>query len=208
MDRACVHRARRLRERIGYDGSGRHAQGLHGLRSERTADRGRQSLDAFGHPLDRAPAPASFMTAHPTFGLSDALYRRMVEIAVDDPNPMQLRYHDRSAPPPRAGTMTLQHEHQAARRTPCATCATPTSNCCTASIQRRRTRSSATPRRTTIRPKLSTFASWVGYDLDGRTDIAWTYLVQGASSLGKRGPRSLDIRERFLTIKHKGGRRQ
>ena len=58
MDRACVHRARRLRERIGYTRSGDDAQGLHGLRRE---DGGRSRFAARrSRNAGRVRAPASF----------------------------------------------------------------------------------------------------------------------------------------------------
>ena len=52
-----------------------------------------------------------------------------------------------------------------------------------------------------LRPKLTTFASWVGYDLDGRNDIAWTFSFQ-VRLLEKRAALA-DIRERFVVLKHK-----
>jgi phosphoenolpyruvate carboxylase len=52
-----------------------------------------------------------------------------------------------------------------------------------------------------LRPKLTTLASWIGYDLDGRTDIAWTFSFQ-VRLLEKRGALA-DIRERFVVLKHK-----
>src|SRR5690606_5560655 len=53
----------------------------------------------------------------------------------------------------------------------------------------------------TLRPKLATIASWVGYDLDGRTDITW--LDSFSLKLEEKFDALTDIRERFLTIKQR-----
>ena len=80
MDRACVKRACHLRERVGF------------------VDRG-TTYKEFADYVEGAAAAADFetfkarwerartgivLTAHPTFGLSDALSKRIVEIAVAD----------------------------------------------------------------------------------------------------------------------------
>ena len=54
-----------------------------------------------------------------------------------------------------------------------------------------------------MKPRLATLASWVGYDLDGRTDIAWTFsfLVR----VREKQAALNDIRERFLELKGKLG---
>ena len=52
-----------------------------------------------------------------------------------------------------------------------------------------------------MRPKLATIASWAGYDLDGRTDIAWTFSIK-VRLLEKRAALA-DVRERFIVLKHK-----
>ncbi len=50
-----------------------------------------------------------------------------------------------------------------------------------------------------LRPKLATFACWVGYDLDGRTDIDWrnSFILR----LQEKRASLADIRERFLGLK-------
>jgi len=48
---------------------------------------------------------------------------------------------------------------------------------------------------------MTTFASWIGYDLDGRTDIAWTFSFQ-VRLMEKRAALA-DIRERFIILKHR-----
>ena len=81
MDRACVRRARRLRERIGYVDQ---ATTLKDFTTyvEKTAKEAGDSLRRLRRAAGIAARTGIVLTAHPTFGLSDALYRRMVEIAV------------------------------------------------------------------------------------------------------------------------------
>jgi phosphoenolpyruvate carboxylase len=137
------------------------------------------------------------LTAHPTFGLSDELYSRMVDIAVADPSDEDAKIGLAHRP---SGKITLEHEHK----------------CAQDSIQNLRNAyedllhgfySVAAQKfgneAYALRPKLTTFASWVGYDLDGRTDIAWTFSFK--VRLMEKRAALVDIRERFLTLKHKLG---
>ncbi|MFA5901108.1 MAG: phosphoenolpyruvate carboxylase, partial [Hyphomicrobium sp.] len=50
-----------------------------------------------------------------------------------------------------------------------------------------------------LKPKLATFACWVGYDLDGRTDIDWrkSFILR----LKEKRASLADIRERFIGLK-------
>ncbi len=54
-----------------------------------------------------------------------------------------------------------------------------------------------------LKPHLATFASWVGYDLDGRNDIRWTFsfLVR----IKEKQAALNDIRDRFLGLRGKLG---
>src|ERR1700753_4194993 len=82
MDRACVRRARGLRDKIGYvDQASTLKDFTSYVGKTATAAGGR--LEAFAERWSRART-GIVLTAHPTFGLSDALYRRMVDIAVAD----------------------------------------------------------------------------------------------------------------------------
>ena len=80
MDRACVKRARHLRERVGFVDRGttykEFADYVEGAAA--AAD-----FEAFKKRWERART-GIVLTAHPTFGLSDALSKRIVEIAVAD----------------------------------------------------------------------------------------------------------------------------
>ncbi len=193
MDRACVRRARRLRENLDYVDQ---ATTLKDFTSyvERTADAAEGSLDAFADRWARARTGIVF-TAHPTFGLSDALYKRMCEIAVSDPEARDEHIGLPHRPEP---SLTLQHEHK----------------CVQDAIRNLRNSYeellhgfySVSAQKFgegayKLRPKLATVASWVGYDLDGRTDIAWTFSFH-VRLLEKRAA-LVDVRERFVVLKHK-----
>lgn len=194
MDRACVHRARRLRERIGYQDQATTLKDFT-AHVEKTADQA-GSLQVFAERWGRART-GIVLTAHPTFGLSDELYHRMVEIAVHDPNDADVTI---GLPHRPSGKITLQHEHK----------------CAQDAIQNLRNAYEELlhgfysvaaqkfgPEAYNLRPRLTTFASWVGYDLDGRTDIAWTFSFK--VRLMEKRAALVDVRARFLNIKHKIG---
>jgi phosphoenolpyruvate carboxylase len=193
MDRACVRRARRLRERIGYVDQATTLKDFTGY-VEKTVTESKGSLQAFADRWSR-PRTGIVLTAHPTFGLSDALYRRMIEIAVSDSPADSVEIGLPHRPEP---SLTLQHEHKCAQE----------------AIQNLRNAyeellhgffSVASQKfgdgAYKVRPRLTTFASWIGYDLDGRTDIAWSFSFH-VRLLEKRAALS-DIRERFVILKHR-----
>jgi phosphoenolpyruvate carboxylase len=193
MDRACVRRARRLRENIGYVDQASTLKDFT-AHVEKTAAEAAGSLQNFTDRWARART-GIVLTAHPTFGLSDALYSRMLEIAVSDSKTDSVEIGLPHRPEP---SLTLQREHK----------------CAQAAIQNLRNAyeellhgffSVASQKfgdaAYKIRPKLTTFASWIGYDLDGRTDIAWTFSFQ-VRLLEKRASLA-DVRERFVVLKHR-----
>ena len=152
------------------------------------------SIESFAERWSRART-GIVLTAHPTFGLSDALYRRMVEIAVSDTPAKDVTI---GLPHRPEETLTLQHEHKCVQDA--------IGNLRNAyeellhgffSVAAQKFGDAAFK----LRPKLTTFASWVGYDLDGRNDIAWTFSFQ-VRLLEKRAALA-DIRERFVVLKHK-----
>ena len=124
MDRACVQRARRLRERDRLRRSGDDVQGFHDLRR---ADGEATPTSKPSRPRWERARTGIVLTAHPTFGLSDALSRRIVEIAVSD---RRRRHADRPAAPARQ-TASRSTTSTRARRTRSAICATPTTSCST-----------------------------------------------------------------------------
>ncbi len=192
MDRACVRRARGLRDKVGYVDQATTLKDFIAY-VEKTANEVGNDIQAFAERWSRART-GIVLTAHPTFGLSDALYRRMVEIAVADPSAdMTIGLPHRPEP-----TLTLNHEHK----------------CAQDSIRNLRNAyeellhgfySVASQKfgeaAFRLRPKLTTFASWVGYDLDGRTDIPWTFSFE--VRLREKRAALADIRERFVVLKHK-----
>nr|HPG88727.1 phosphoenolpyruvate carboxylase [Hyphomicrobium sp.] len=193
MDRACVRRAKKLREKIGYIDQATTLKDFT-TAIERSAVEAKGSIQAFADRWSR-PRTGIVLTAHPTFGLSDALYRRMLEIAVSDsPNDsVEIGMPHRPEP-----SLTLQHEHKCAQDA--------IRNLRNAyeellhgffSVASQKFGDAAYK----IRPKLTTFASWIGYDLDGRTDIAWTFSYQ-VRLIEKRAS-LVDVRERFVILKHR-----
>ncbi|MBR2535286.1 MAG: phosphoenolpyruvate carboxylase [Hyphomicrobium sp.] len=193
MDRACVRRAKKLREKVGYVDQ---ATTLKDFTSaiERSANEAGGSIQAFAERWAR-PRTGIVLTAHPTFGLSDALYKRMLEIAVSDSPTDSVEIGMPHRPEP---VLSLQHEHKCAQEA--------IHNLRNAyeellhgffSVASQKFGDAAYK----IRPKLTTFASWIGYDLDGRTDIAWTFsfLVR----LQEKRASLVDVRERFVVLKHR-----
>jgi phosphoenolpyruvate carboxylase len=88
MDRACVRRARRLRERIGYtDQAATIKEFTKALEQSVLSNLSpEQQFSAFQERWCRART-GIVLTAHPTFGLSDNMSKRIIEIAVADQPP-------------------------------------------------------------------------------------------------------------------------
>lgn len=195
MDRACVRRARQLRNKIGYVDQ---ASTLNDFMAyvEKTAGESGKGIEAFAERWARART-GIVLTAHPTFGLSDALYKRMVEIAASDDDTSEIALGLPHRPEP---VMSLQHEHK---------CAQDAIRNLRDAYEELLHGFYSVAARTygedayKIRPKMTTFASWIGYDLDGRTDIAWTFSFQ-VRLIEKRAA-LVDVRERFIILKHKLG---
>lgn len=193
MDRACVRRARSLRQRIGYEDQSATLKDFTSYIEKTAAEA--KTLEKFGARWTR-PRTGIVLTAHPTFGLSDALYRRMVEIAVaEDAGNVTIGLPHRPEP-----SLTLQHEHK----------------CAQDAIRNLRdayeellhgfysvASNKFGDKAFSLRPRLTTMASWIGYDLDGRTDISWSFSFH-VRLLEKRAALA-DIRERFIVLKHKIG---
>jgi phosphoenolpyruvate carboxylase len=189
MDRAFVHRARDLRERVGYiDPAQTHkefADFIEGLAKS-------MDFEAFAARWSRARNGIVF-TAHPTFGLSEALSHRIVEMAVADkvdPNAVIGLPH---RPDP---NIDLAYEHSRAQKS--------ISNFRDAYTELLQSFFSVAASRYgdkafKLRPQLATVASWVGYDLDGRNDIKWTFSL--LVRIKEKQAALNDIRERFLALK-------
>ena len=195
MDRACIHRARRLRERIGYvDQASTLKEFSAFLEGRMPEGDGEDGYKAFCDRFARARNGIVF-TAHPTFGLSEALSRRMVEIATTDEAPEGGRI---SLPHRPDDKIDLGYEHaraQEAVRNLRSGYFDLLNSFYSVAAQRYGNRVYS------LRPRLATIASWVGYDLDGRTDITWSrsFLLK----LEEKRAALIDFRERFLAIRHR-----
>lgn len=201
MDRACINRAHKLRHKIGFvDQATTHKDFSEYVeKTIAAASEGKSPEQAFADFSARWSRVRTgiVFTAHPTFGLSESLYRRMVDIAVGDPNAKDVTIGYPHRPD---NGLTLPYEHKAVQD----------------SVRNLRNSyeellhnfySVAAPKFGDkiykLRPKLATVASWVGYDLDGRTDISWAFSF--ITRLNEKRASLVDIRERFLTLKHKLG---
>ncbi|KWT70950.1 Phosphoenolpyruvate carboxylase [Hyphomicrobium sulfonivorans] len=189
MDRACVQRARHLRERVGFvDRSTTYQEFADFVEGAAAA----ADFDTFKQRWERART-GIVLTAHPTFGLSDELSKRIVEIAVADefdPNtPIGVPHRPDDS-------IDLAYEHRRAQNA--------IQNLRNAYVELLDSFFSAAVHRFgdkayTLHPKLATFACWVGYDLDGRTDISWrkSFILR----LTEKRASLADIRERFFAIR-------
>ena len=198
MDRACSHRARRLRERVGYVDQATTLKEFAAFVESRMpqdlpAD---ESYAAFTERFSRA-RNGIVLTAHPTFGLSEALTRRMVEISSSGEYPED--EEERIGLPHRPDDkIDLAYEHARAQDA--------IRNLRTGYYELLNSFFSVAAARYgdrvySFRPNLATIASWVGYDLDGRTDITWSrsFLLR----IEEKRAALIDFRERFLSIRHR-----
>ena len=195
MDRACVRRAESLRDRVGLVEGAQSVEDFSAF-VETTIGEGSDeaSFRAFESRWSRART-GIVLTAHPTFGLSDAISRRMIDIAVsgsDDP-----RIGLPHSPDTR---IDLAYEHERAQDA-ILNLRSSLTDLLNGFFSRAAQRFG--DRAYEMRPRLATFASWVGYDLDGRTDIQWNYSFQ--LKLEEKRTALADIRERFLSLKHRIG---
>lgn len=201
MDRACVRRAQRLREQIGFVDNQATLKEFASFVAKTATAEGDPSTDAstdtafdrFKERWGRARNGIVF-TAHPTFGLSDALSRRMVaiasgEIAADAPIGLAHR--------PDA-TISLDYEHKAVQR-----CIHNLRDAFEELLNAFYSTAAANfgERAFKFRPRIATMASWVGYDLDGRTDIKWAHSF--VLKLEEKVAALQDIRGRFILLKHR-----
>jgi phosphoenolpyruvate carboxylase len=189
MDRACIQRALRLREQVGYVSEpATHAEfGKFVVGTVPGCDG--EAFEAFKARWGRG-RNGIVLTAHPTFGLSKALSERILEIAAADEAGRDANIGVAHRPD---DGLTLEYEH----------------GCAQAAIRNLRDAyvsllgdffneafGAFGDRAFKVKPRLATFASWVGYDLDGRTDIKWTFsfLIR----LKEKQAALNDIRDRFL----------
>jgi phosphoenolpyruvate carboxylase len=191
MDSACVHRALLLKEQIGVESEAATRKEFSNFIADYVTGKDDAAFEAFKARFARARNGIVF-TAHPTFGLSEALSDRMAEIAVSGTAKGQ-KIDLPHRPDP---SLTLDYEHgrvqSAIRNLRDAYCDLLTDFFTTA-------HKTFGNRAFKTDPQLATFASWVGYDLDGRTDIKWTFSF--IVRLKEKMAALADIRERFLALK-------
>ncbi|WP_139247963.1 phosphoenolpyruvate carboxylase [Hyphomicrobium sp. CS1GBMeth3] len=191
MDSACVHRALLLKEQIGVESEEATRQEFSEFIARQIAGINPDDFEAFKARFSRARNGIVF-TAHPTFGLSEALSDRMAEIAIaGTAKGRSIGLPHRPDP-----DLTLDYEH---RRVQSAIHNLRDAYSDLLADFFAAAHSTFGDRVFKADPQLTTFASWVGYDLDGRTDIKWTFsfLVR----LKEKQAALADIRERFLAIK-------
>jgi phosphoenolpyruvate carboxylase len=189
MDRACVQRGQHLRERVGFvDRATTYEEFANFVEAEaKDAD-----FETFKARWSRART-GIVLTAHPTFGLSEALSKRIVEIAVSngvDPNTPIGHAHRPDE------NIDLAYEHRRAQMA--------IKNLRNAYSELLHSFYTAAVARFgdkayTIDPRLATVASWVGYDLDGRTDISWiaSFIIR----LQEKRASFVDIHERIQALR-------
>jgi len=193
MDRAFVQRARHLRERVGYiDPKQTHKEFADFVEGVATS----MDFEAFAARWSRA-RNGIVLTAHPTFGLSEALSQRIVAMAVADDVDPNSRLGLPHRPDP---NIDLGYEHSRVQKS--------ISNLRDSYTELLQSFFSVATTRYgdkafTLRPQLATIASWVGYDLDGRNDIKWTFSL--LVRLQEKQAALNDIRNRFLELKDRIG---
>ncbi len=195
MDRACVRRAERLREQIGYVNNQTTIREFSTFVAK-TVGNGPDQEKAFAAFQDRWGRARNgiVFTAHPTFGLSEALSRRMVEIASGEVqgDPVIGMPHRPDSP------ITLEYEHKAVQ-----VCIQNLRDAFEELLNGFYSVAAAGfgERAYKFRPKIATIASWVGNDLDGRTDIKWTHSF--VLKLQEKVAALHDVRTRFIILKHR-----
>lgn len=189
LDRGCTIRARRLKDRIGFKTvADTHEQFAEFVRETAASC---NSLEEFANRWSRARTGV-VLTAHPTFGISRELSRRMVELAtgpdVDLAEPISIPHRPNE-------TIDLTYEHERTQAT-----LLNLRNACQ-DLHETFVRVAVEiygEDALKLEPRLTTIASWVGYDLDGRTDITWTRSLE--LRLQEKRTALEDIRTRFLAL--------
>ncbi|MGL4395803.1 MAG: phosphoenolpyruvate carboxylase [Hyphomicrobium sp.] len=197
-DRACVRRARGMRQRVGYVD---HASTIKDFteyvaKTAEEAGTGKDGLAAFEARWARARSGIVF-TAHPTFGLSEALSKRMIEIGFAQEAAPDTVVGHRHRPD---NDINLGYEHRMVQESIVSlrNAYVELANGFFSTAAARYGEGAYK-----LKPKLATVASWVGYDLDGRTDIKWNYSF--LLKLQEKRASLVDIRDRFLIMKHRIG---
>lgn len=164
-DEAAIARARRLRSRAGLDDIETIKAAVKTLAAEKAA----QGWGAFKAWAEH-PALGIVLTAHPTFSLSREIRETLGEVASAKETPKSAEEALKDFPylPKRAPTLIEEHEdtQDALTRIQDAIDAV---NRLILSVAK----DSFPDQWTTLTPHITDAYSWVGYDIDGRTDISW-----------------------------------
>jgi len=189
MDSAYIHRALLLKEQIGVESDTATRKEFAAFIAREVAGIDPDDFDSFKARFAR-PRNGIVFTAHPTFGLSEALSNRMAEIARSGKSRKVGLPHRPDSP------LTLNYEHARAQQA--------IGNLRDAYVDLMSdffaaSHSTFGDQVFKADPQLATFASWVGYDLDGRTDIKWTFSF--LLRLKEKIAALSDIRTRFLALK-------
>lgn len=164
-DEAAIARARRLRTRAGLD----RIEDLRASIGRLAETKARAGWDAFKLWAE-TPALGIVLTAHPTFSLSRDIRSVLGEIASAEDIPDSAVEELKTYPylPKRAPTLIEEHEDTQAALVRIRTALDSTNR-----IVLDVARSHFSDSWTTLVPHMADAYSWVGYDIDGRTDISW-----------------------------------
>ncbi|MFN0265155.1 phosphoenolpyruvate carboxylase [Tepidamorphus sp. 3E244] len=174
-DEALISRARRLRSYVEANSKDEAvARFERVVRAAAMGDGGKPiPFEGFRAQWER-PQYGFVLTAHPTFSMSDALRGILADLAAHEKDSeeyaaaLERLKDEKHQPEPE---QTLKREHAAAQ-------ATLKRIAASLDILHRKlveiARDVYPLQWAAFRPQLSTLASWVGYDLDGRSDIDWS----------------------------------
>lgn len=162
-----------------------------------------QGFEAFDAAL-RRPAFGVVFTAHPTFALGHALSLALVELAtgrtrddrpLDDAGRAAREQLARTTPhgPPEGLSLDLEHAWSV-EALENAWDALETARASALGVARRHW----PDRWRTLSPQLSTLATWVGFDTDGRTDVTWLVSLEKRLDLKRRA--ILRLREALAAL--------
>jgi phosphoenolpyruvate carboxylase len=194
MDSALKRRAIRLRERLNLVDQHTTLKEFSDFVAARIDNSvgDDEAFEKFSKRWSRARTGVVF-TAHPTFGLSDALTTKLLSVASGEKNPDDVSIDLPHRPD---AEIPLSYEHARAQHAVVNTrqgLVDLLQTFFAVAVERFGERAYS------LRPRLATVASWVGYDLDGRTDITWrdSFLVR----VQEKRTALDDIRRRFIAIK-------
>lgn len=164
-DEAAIERARRLRDRAGLD----RIDALRASVAATAKTKASSGWDAFKAWAEQ-PASGIVLTAHPTFSLSRDIRDTLGDIATANETPKASIDALKTFPylPKRAPTLLEEHADTQGALTRIQA-GLDTLN----QIVLRVARDEFPKQWTALTPHLADAYSWVGYDIDGRTDISW-----------------------------------